>query len=276
VVPLVASLKKDFKDKGITDVHFSLIGFGAPGMQWPQHYTTNGKIDFSGKSSIYFSKKDSAPKEAAADEHDKYMQKLKAFKHNLELEFGMSQMAIAFKEARDYPFRPDAVKSIIGVLATPCERSFMPISLQHARAIGHAIFFKLHGVQFHVITQVQNLEYSDKEQAIVPSVVAFNNENIYLLTDKKKPANDLNAYGLTYGKDMCVTFTTLNGGTVFNSANFVGAKPDAQKQFLQVTSSTLVDQLTSKQLTIEVICDQWEGFPFSNGWVEASSEEKSS
>ncbi|RZF44088.1 hypothetical protein LSTR_LSTR004460 [Laodelphax striatellus] len=277
VVPLVTSIKKDFKDKGITDVHFSLIGFGAPDMNWPQHYTTNGKIDFNGKSTIYFSKKE-APKEGA-DEHDKYVQKLKWFKHNLELEFGMSQMSVAFKEARDYPFRPEAVKSIIAVLAAPCERSFMPISLQHARAIGSAIFFKLRGVQFHVITQVQNLEYSDKEQAIVPSVVGFNKDNIYLLSDKKKPSNDLNPYGLTYGKDICVTFTTLNGGTVFNAANFVGAKPDAQKQFLQVVSSTLVDQLTSKPLTVDVTCEQSEGIAYNDLLAhssESSDESKSS
>lgn len=54
-------------------------------MKWPQHYTTNGKTDFNGKSTIYFSKK--APSEKS---EYKYYEKLKELKHKFDIEVGKS------------------------------------------------------------------------------------------------------------------------------------------------------------------------------------------
>lgn len=38
-------------------------------------------------------------------------------------------MVQAIKEASEYPFRAEAVKSIVAVLASPCEKSVFPVSV---------------------------------------------------------------------------------------------------------------------------------------------------
>lgn len=43
-------------------------------------------------------------------------------------------MVEAIREAVDYPFRPEAVKSLITVLANPCAKSIFPISVSIACA----------------------------------------------------------------------------------------------------------------------------------------------
>lgn len=257
ITPLVNTITKDFGQQGITDVHFSLIGFNAANTRWPQHYTTNGKIDFNGKSSIYFTKK---PEPDTAHK-DKYYEKLKELKHKFDVEIGNTQHVIAFTEAKDYPFRPDAVKAVVGVLGGPCERSALPISLQQARMIWSYVVNKLSGVEFHLITQIENLQNIEKDPKVAASIVGFNNDRVYTFNDakKKSQSSDISPFSLTYDSDICISFARISGGTVFNAGNFVGGKQDAQKQFLHVVSNAIVESLASKKTTVEVTCSQKNG-----------------
>ena len=45
---------------------------------------------------------------------------------------GNTQMVEAVREAFSYSFRPDAVKSVIAVLANPCDKSILPVSVSIA------------------------------------------------------------------------------------------------------------------------------------------------
>ena len=50
-------------------------------------------------------------------------------KQRLDTELGTFKLTDAYEEAIRYPFRPGAAKAIIGVFATPCEKSPLPISV---------------------------------------------------------------------------------------------------------------------------------------------------
>lgn len=47
----------------------------------------------------------------------------------LDLELGTFELTEAYEEAINYAFRPGAVKAVVGVLATPCEKSPLPLSV---------------------------------------------------------------------------------------------------------------------------------------------------
>nr|CAD7419554.1 unnamed protein product [Timema poppensis] len=49
VGPLVTTLTNELKSKGVTDVHFHLVGFGGD-LTWPTHYTSSGEMSFNGKN----------------------------------------------------------------------------------------------------------------------------------------------------------------------------------------------------------------------------------
>jgi len=45
------------------------------------------------------------------------------------MELGTFKLTDAYHEAVNYPFRPGAAKAIVGIIATPCEKSLFPISV---------------------------------------------------------------------------------------------------------------------------------------------------
>lgn len=47
----------------------------------------------------------------------------------LNIEFGNLKLTDAYKEAVTYSYRPGAVKAVVTVLATPCEKSPLPLSV---------------------------------------------------------------------------------------------------------------------------------------------------
>lgn len=48
----------------------------------------------------------------------------------LDLELGTFELTEAYEEAINYAFRPGAVKAVVGILATPCEKSALPLSVR--------------------------------------------------------------------------------------------------------------------------------------------------
>jgi len=48
---------------------------------------------------------------------------MKYLEQRLNLEFGTFKLTDAYEEAINYPYRPAAVRAVVTVLATPCEKS---------------------------------------------------------------------------------------------------------------------------------------------------------
>lgn len=54
---------------------------------------------------------------------------LKYLKQRYDVEFGTFKLTGAYEQAINYPFRPEAAKAVVGVIASPCEKSPLPISV---------------------------------------------------------------------------------------------------------------------------------------------------
>nr|CAD7259095.1 unnamed protein product [Timema shepardi] len=117
VGPLVTTLTNELKSKGVTDVHFHLVGFGGD-LSWPTHYTSSGEMTFNGKNKNL---KFSTPAEPLP--FDTRENKVRWFKHELEVELGLNPAGEAFREVLDYPFRAGASKAVLVVLGQSCELS---------------------------------------------------------------------------------------------------------------------------------------------------------
>lgn len=128
ITPLINEVKNELKEQGITDVHIGLIGFGEH-MKWPQHYTTNGDINVNGEiKNINFVKGDPLItfNEAKAGNTET---RVNYAKQRLNVELGAFKLTDAYEEAINYPFRTGAAKVVVGVLASPCEKSPLPLSV---------------------------------------------------------------------------------------------------------------------------------------------------
>ena len=182
VAPLISSISNDLKAKGITDVHFSLIGFGAPNQKWPSHYTTGGELSFEGKTkNIWFGAPTTVEKPL-----DSVEKRLKWIKHQIDLETGNLKLVDAFTEAGEFPFRAGAVKSIIGVMGQPCESSLLPISLMQIRTYIASFKYRDQGISLHIISPLSDLALDNEKPA--NEIVGFDSEHVYTIGDaKKKP-----------------------------------------------------------------------------------------
>jgi hypothetical protein len=76
----------------------------------------------------------------------------------LDLELGTFELTEAYEEAINYSFRPGAVKTVVGILATPCEKSSLPLSVssysffKYNRVIlNHLLLFVLISLFYYVI-----------------------------------------------------------------------------------------------------------------------------
>lgn len=47
----------------------------------------------------------------------------------LDVEFGTYMLTDAYIEAVTYPYRPDAAKTVVTIISSPCEKSPLPISV---------------------------------------------------------------------------------------------------------------------------------------------------
>lgn len=100
-----------------------MIAYGGDN-QWPSHVTVGGKLTFKGKApNLKFS---SEPKEETLAEvvpsaYKNYVAALEDIIYDLKLVLGQDLRAQTFTEAYYYPFRPNALKSIIIVNSKVCE-----------------------------------------------------------------------------------------------------------------------------------------------------------
>ncbi|XP_008560242.1 apolipophorins [Microplitis demolitor] len=258
IVPMIAELKTELGQHGITDVHVGLIGFGEH-MKWPQHYTTGGSINIDGDvKNINFSPSTPLISLEEAKEGDAKT-RLKYAKQKLDIELGTFKLTDAYEEAIHYPFRAGAVKVVVGVIASPCEKSPLPLSLQHLRLfMGEKIYRDLGATYYHV-GYLNDILVSGKPQK---NVVGFDAESGYTFADnKKKPLEgsiDKNNLVLT-NKDVCAGFAVTSGGAAFSSNHFLDAKPNQKKQFMQIMARRLAEGITDTELQEDCVCKQMFG-----------------
>jgi len=264
VTPLIATLSTDLKGRGLTDVEFALIGFGAPGQQWPQHFGNNGKVTYEGKSdNIQF-----GDTEKLQPPYDTPLQKFKFVKKFIEVELGKEQIVIAMNEANKYPFRTGASKIIILVNSSPCTPSItFPFSLQLPRIISIYRYYREHALNFYLVSAVNDIAVEGGKSK---NVVGFDSEKVYYLGDKKGVAEDRSK--LTYKDDLCLSFSQYYGGAAFSSQNFINTSE--KKKFVEVVSQRIAVGAVKHKYTEECGCTLKAGlFPVTECRV-ASSELK--
>lgn len=140
-------------------MHIGLIGYGEH-LSHPQHYTSNGNLNIEGdvknikfeetdpiitlevikcNTILSWNNTDSAlrasrcTKLLACSQEAKKGDPMKLFQfigQRLDLELGTFELTEAYEEAINYAFRPGAVKAVVGILATPCEKSALPLSVR--------------------------------------------------------------------------------------------------------------------------------------------------
>ncbi|XP_029170500.1 apolipophorins [Nylanderia fulva] len=256
---LMTDLREELKQQGITDVHIGLIGYGEH-MKWPQHYTSGGNLNIEGDvKNIKFEKLDPLItfEEAKAGNFEKRMQYLE---QRLDMEFGTFKLTGAYEEGINYPFRPGAVKAVVAIIATPCEKSPLPLSLQQLRLIvGEKIYRDL-GLTYYQVYYPGEIQVSGKPQK---NIVGYDSDNVYVFADsKKKPLSgnsELRNNLIFPTIDVCADFAVASGGAAFISNNLVDGKPNQKRQFAQVAARRIAEGLVSVEMEKDCTCEQVHG-----------------
>nr|XP_033202794.1 apolipophorins [Bombus vancouverensis nearcticus] len=259
IVPLMSEVREELKQQGITDVHIGLIGF-SENMKWPQHYTLNGDTNIDGevKNMKFHEKKPAVTwQEAKTGDTEK---RLNYLRQKLDVELGTFKLTDAYETAIRYPFRPGAAKAVIAVIANPCEKSPFPISLQHLRLLlGHKIYRDL-GLTYYHVSYPEELLVSGKP---LKNIVGYDQDSVYTFADsKKKPLTgntDMKSNLSPAINDVCADFAVSSGGAAFSSNNFLEAKPNQKKQFVQVAARRVVDGLINLELQKDCSCNYQYG-----------------
>ncbi|KAG5308105.1 APLP protein, partial [Acromyrmex insinuator] len=257
---LITDLREELKQHGITDVHVGLIGFGEH-MKWPQHYTSNGNTNIEGEvKNMKFEKSEPIITFEEAKKGD-YEKKVKFLEQRVNLELGTLKLTDAYEEAIKYPFRPGAIKAVVAVFATPCEKSSLPLSLQQLRLVLGLKVYQDLGLGYYQVYYTNDIQISGKVQK---NIVGFDSDSVYVFADsKKKPLSgntELKSNMALSSIDVCADFAIASGGAVFSSNNFIDAKPNQKRQFAQVTARKIVEDLTNVEIEKDCVCNQYHIF----------------
>lgn len=256
---LITDLREELKQQGITDVHIGLIGYGEH-MKWPQHYTSGGNLNIeSDVKNMKFEKSDPLItfEEAKAGDFEKRVQYLE---QRLDLEFGTFKLTGAYEEGINYPFRAGAVKAVVAIIATPCEKSPLPLSLQQLRLIVGEKLYRDLGLTYYHVYYPGEVQASGKPQK---NIVGYDSDSAYVFADsKKKPLSgnsELRNNLVLPAVDVCADFAVASGGAAFISNNLVDAKPNQKRQFAQVAARRIAEGLTSVEIEKDCTCEQPHG-----------------
>ncbi|KAL1456907.1 hypothetical protein WDU94_001594, partial [Cyamophila willieti] len=239
VVPLLPALTAELKKEGVTDVHFTLIGYGST--SWPQHYTKNGEFEFDG-SNTKFSFVDASDKEAtsaqlAAAQSPK--DRIKWFLRYLNL-LGDSSLTDALSQAAIYPFRPGSSKGIVIVGSTqPKRRPADSLSISFPLTLANARGAK--------VAYVGPIKASIKNNT-ADDIAGFNQDQVFLLNECKPGAIKGNeelsdALEIDHRENFFADVFKAQAGA-FNSEVFLKSNPEQKKVFTEIVSNTLAKKLS--------------------------------
>ncbi|KAL6440757.1 hypothetical protein ACFW04_003301 [Cataglyphis niger] len=255
---LITDLREELKQQGITDVHIGLIGYGEH-MQWPQHYTSGGNLNIeSDVKNMKFEKTEPliTLEEAKSSDFEKRMEYLR---QRLDIELSTIKLTDAYEEGINYPFRAGAIKAVVSIIATPCEKSALPLSLQQLRIIAGLKLYRDLGLTYYHVYNPSEVQASGKQQK---NIVGYDSHSAYVFADsKKKPlsGNSDLRNNLVLPVDVCADFAVASGGAAFISNNLVDAKPNQKRQFAQVTARRIAEGLTSIEMEKDCTCEQRHG-----------------
>ncbi|CAK9823680.1 unnamed protein product [Anthophora retusa] len=255
IVPLMSELRDELKQQGVTDVHIGLIGYSEK-MKWPQHYTLNGDTNIAGEvKNLKFDEPQQiiSLQDAKQGEMKK---KIEYLHQRLDVELGTFKLTDAYDEAIRYPFRPGAAKAVIGVIANPCEKSPLPVSLQQVRLLLGLKVYRDLGLTYYHVSYPKELLVSGKPQK---NIVGYDQDSVYTFADsKKRPitgSSDMKSNLKSAIDDVCADFAVSSGGAAFNLNNFLDAKSAHKKQFVQVAAKRIADGLVNLELEKDCSCD---------------------
>ncbi|XP_046751140.1 apolipophorins [Diprion similis] len=260
VLPLISSIRTELRDQGITDVHVGLIGFGDH-METPEHYTLKGSRNIDGDQVTNMKFAPRIPtityEEAKAGDGKK---KLDYLGQAIVNELGTFKLTDAYQEALNYDFRPGASKTVIGVIATPCTKSLLPVSLQQLRLLFGLVVYNEMGLTYHEIADMDDILISGKADK---SVVGFDSDSVFTFADsKKRPiegSTELKNNMVLASRDVCAQFAADSGGGAYSAHNFLEAKDNKKKQFKQVVARRIVSSLVDTEIREDCACKQGYG-----------------
>ncbi|KAI4494899.1 hypothetical protein M0804_001100 [Polistes exclamans] len=259
IAPLMNELREELKQHGLTDVHIGLVGFGEH-LNQPRHYTTDGNTNIMGEvKNIKFEGENpiiSLPEAIKGDT----TKRIKYLEQRYDVEFGTFKLTEAYEQAINYQFRPEAVKAVVGVIASPCEKSPLLISLQQLRLLlGQKVYRDL-GLEYYHVSFLDDILISGKPQK---NIVGYDYDSAYTFSDsKKRPmegSNDLRNNLVLSTSDVCADFAVSSGGAAFSSSNFLEAKPNQRKQFVQVVARRITSGLVDTEIEEDCVCKQSYG-----------------
>ncbi|XP_043491499.1 apolipophorins [Polistes fuscatus] len=259
IAPLMNELREELKQRGLTDVHIGLVGFGEH-LDQPRHYTTDGNANIMGEvKNIKFEGENpiiSLPEAIKGDTK----KRIKYLEQRYDVEFGTFKLTEAYEQAINYQFRPEAVKAVVGVIASPCEKSPLFISLQQLRLLlGQKVYRDL-GLKYYHVSFLNDILISGKPQK---NIVGYDYNSAYTFSDsKKRPmegSNDLRNNLDLSTSDVCADFAVSSGGAAFSSSNFLEAKPNQRKQFVQVVARKITSDLVDIEIEEDCVCKQYYG-----------------
>ncbi|CAH0386450.1 unnamed protein product [Bemisia tabaci] len=251
LTPLISTLTSDFKEKGITDVNFALIGYTSVLHKWPIHYSSKGKLTFDGKPKVFTFAKVPTPEMA-----NTFLKQFHQFIKAAYLELRKTDSFTALYEAYEYPFRADAVKVIIHAVANP-ERhspSYYPTSTLYPSAVVAGIITRVSQFTNVLVIPTPGMTLQGGPAS---DVVGFNNKAVYKADDAKASplvGNHELSKELRYPPGVYTDFTRYGDGLVVSADNFIAAKPDVQKQSVKLISKFIVQSSADQEQHKECKC----------------------
>lgn len=132
VQPSINILRNQLKMRDFQDgnVNIAVIGYGKD-LKYPHHFTTNGKLDFTGKLTlpdVTDMVKDTAPEKTGNEKLDEALSRAFNYDRELKEDLGLAADGRAFQTAYSYPFRSTAGRAIVAFRADNLSHSKNPVN----------------------------------------------------------------------------------------------------------------------------------------------------
>ncbi|XP_055383893.1 apolipophorins [Condylostylus longicornis] len=239
VQDVLTKLRVELKQRDLNDINIAFIGFNNE-QKYPNLLTTNGKLNYNGK---ILESELNGPKYDDYIINDTGISKLNEILEQLKgIHTPIASNLKAIELALDYPFRPDAVKSIL--LIRDNEAKNKMVDIISTPVLNY--LFKTKGVTVNYIGPVDELTVDGKPNE---KVVGFNKRALAMLGGTNKREK------LEYSYDPFIDILINDDSWVFALNSFKQLKtPDQKKLYTQRVSSIIADQLYKTEVTSNCVC----------------------
>ncbi|XP_050302966.1 apolipophorins [Anthonomus grandis grandis] len=274
VKQLIPEITSELGAKAVRDVEFHLVTYGGLN-QWPSHITVGGKLTFKGKPPALKFGEEPKPDYDIKDIENPQIQKwagdIKEAIHEIGLASGLNLKSRTFDAASNYPFRANALKSIIVVNGDECEVGKL-YPLQKL----FAYLYKNNKITLNLFTPFSTLKLKDAKKT--KDIIGFNSQNVFTLSQgKKNPKGTAELHKELNYEDYCVDFTVnQNRGNAFVNNNFLSLNDADQKQYIKIAASNIAEQLINVEQGLDCECKMVNPWSAVNVCSEAFSRDRPS